>query len=60
MNRVEASQLTMTEFQMLLAAKYPDQKGFTREEYDSIADAYIAKQKARRSPDILKSSKSTT
>jgi lambda repressor-like predicted transcriptional regulator len=26
MNRTEASQLTMTEFQMLLAAKYPDQK----------------------------------
>ena len=26
MNRAEASQLTMTEFQMLLAAKYPDQK----------------------------------
>lgn len=48
MNRAEASQLTMTEFQMLLAAKYPDQKGFTREEYDSIADEYLAKQAARR------------
>ena len=48
MNRDEASQLTMTEFQMLLAAKYPDQKGFTREEYDSIADEYLAKQAARR------------
>jgi hypothetical protein len=47
MNRAEASQLTMTEFQMLLAAKYPDQKGFTREEYDSIAE-YLAKQAARR------------
>jgi hypothetical protein len=49
MNRAEASQLTMTEFQMLLAAKYPDQKGFTREEYDSIADEYLKKQAARRS-----------
>ena len=48
MDRAEASQLTMTEFQMLLAAKYPDQKGFTREEYDSIADEYLAKQAARR------------
>ena len=48
MSRTEASQLTMTEFQMLLAAKYPDQKGFTREEYDSIADEYLAKQAVRR------------
>lgn len=48
MNREEASQLTMTEFQVLLAAKYPDQKGFTRDEYDSIADEYLAKQAARR------------
>lgn len=47
MNRAEASQLTMTEFQMLLAAKYPDQKGFTREEYDAVADDYLAR-KARR------------
>lgn len=48
MSRAEASQLTMTEFQMLLAAKYPDQKGFTREEYDKVADDYLAKQVARR------------
>ncbi|HDU4318658.1 TPA: hypothetical protein RFS98_000078 [Klebsiella aerogenes] len=48
MSRSEASQLTMTEFQMLLAAKYPDQKGFTREEYDAIADDFLAKQAARR------------
>lgn len=48
MSRAEASQLTMTEFQMLLAAKYPDQKGFTREEYDKVADGYLAKQAARR------------
>ena len=48
MSRAEASQLTMTEFQMLLASKYPDQKGFTREEYDKVADDYLAKQAARR------------
>lgn len=48
MDRAEASQLTMTEFQMLLAAKYSDQKGFTREEYDNIADDYLKKQAARR------------
>ncbi|HFF8547279.1 TPA: DUF6246 family protein [Kluyvera cryocrescens] len=48
MSRSEASQLTMTEFQMLLAAKYPDQKGFTREEYDKVADDYLAKQATRK------------
>ncbi len=47
MNRAEASQLTMTEFQMLLAAKYPEQKGFTREEYDAVADAYLARRAKR-------------
>jgi len=47
MTRSEAEQLTMTEFQHMLAAKYPDQKGFTREEYDQVADDYLAK-KARR------------
>lgn len=47
MSRQEAEQLSMTEFQMLLAAKYPDQKGFTREEYDAVADEYMAK-KAKR------------
>ncbi len=48
MSEAEAVRLTMTKFQLLLAAKYPDQKGFTREEYDSIADDYLAKQAARR------------
>lgn len=47
MGREEAAALTMTEFQLLLAAKYPDQKGFTREEYDAVADDYMAR-KARR------------
>ena len=46
-SRQEAEQLSMTEFQMMLAAKYPDQKGFTRAEYDAVADEYMAK-KARR------------
>lgn len=32
---------------MLLAAKYPDQKGFTREEYDQVADDYF-ERKARK------------
>lgn len=44
MSREEAGQLTMTEFQMMLAAKFPEQKGFTREEYDSLTDAYIARK----------------
>ncbi|WP_338494186.1 DUF6246 family protein [Erwinia aphidicola] len=47
MSRDEAEQLSMTEFQMMLAAKYPDQKGFTRDEYEAVADDYLAK-KARR------------
>ncbi|MBG5923151.1 DUF6246 family protein [Providencia rettgeri] len=38
-NREEAEQLTMTEFVMMLKAKYPDEKGFTREEYDEIMKA---------------------
>jgi hypothetical protein len=45
--RDEAEKLTMTEFQMLLAAKFPDQKGFTKEEYDAVADDYLAR-KARK------------
>ncbi|MDN8924050.1 DUF6246 family protein, partial [Staphylococcus aureus] len=34
MTRTEAENLTMTEFILMLNQKYPDQKGFTREEYD--------------------------
>jgi hypothetical protein len=48
MSREEAEQLTMTDFQLLLAAKYPEQKGFTKEEYDSVADAHLARQERRR------------
>ena len=47
MTRSEAEQLTMTEFQHMLAAKYPDQKGFTREEYDQVADDYLIRKKKR-------------
>ena len=35
-SREEAENLTMTEFSLLLNAKYPNQKGFTREEFDSV------------------------
>jgi len=48
MSRSEAEQLTMTDFQLLLAAKYPDQKGFTREEYEATEDDFLAKQARRR------------
>jgi len=34
----EAARLTMTEFALLLNAKYPNQKGLTREEYDQVMD----------------------
>ncbi|BBE77226.1 MULTISPECIES: DUF6246 family protein [Phytobacter] len=47
MGRDEAAALTMTEFQLLLAAKYPDQKGFTREEYDAVAEDYMARKTRR-------------
>ncbi|RUT65186.1 hypothetical protein CKG00_01265 [Morganella morganii] len=36
--RSEAEQLTMTEFVMMLKAKYPDEKGFTKDEYQKIMD----------------------
>ncbi|MGC8426689.1 DUF6246 family protein [Mixta calida] len=47
MSRQEAEQLSMTEFQQLLAMRYPEQKGYTREEYDAAADDFFA-QRARR------------
>ncbi|KQJ07450.1 hypothetical protein AM264_03585 [Escherichia coli] len=47
-SKEEAGQLTMTEFQMMLAVKYPEQKGYTREEYDSAADDYFARRKRRQ------------
>lgn len=47
MSRSEAEQLTMTEFVMLIAQKYPDQKGYTREEYDNAADDFFARRKRR-------------
>lgn len=47
MNRTDASQLTMTEFQQILASKYPDQKGFTREEYDAVAEEYLARKQRK-------------
>lgn len=46
-SRMEAGQLSMTEFQIMLAAKYPDPKGLTRDEYEAVADDYLAK-KARK------------
>lgn len=38
MTRYDAEQLTMTEFQLMLKAKYPDEKGFTKEEYNAIME----------------------
>ncbi|MEX0557749.1 DUF6246 family protein [Raoultella terrigena] len=37
-SREEAENLTMTEFALMLNAKYPNQKGFTRDEYDAVMD----------------------
>ncbi|HDU8566434.1 TPA: hypothetical protein RG686_003807, partial [Morganella morganii] len=47
--RSEAEQLTMTEFVMMLKAKYPDEKGFTRDEYEAITKADDA-----RNDDLIK------
>lgn len=47
-SREEAENLTMTEFSLMLIAKYPDQKGYTREEYDDAADAYFARRKRKQ------------
>lgn len=49
MSREEAEQLTMTEFQMMLAAKFPEQKGFTKDEYDAVADDYLARRNKKLS-----------
>jgi hypothetical protein len=43
----EAMKLTMTEFQLLLNTKYPEQKGFTKEEYDTVVDDYFAKKQRK-------------
>ncbi|HDT5900549.1 TPA: hypothetical protein QHC20_005093 [Raoultella ornithinolytica] len=37
-SREEAENLTMTEFALMLNAKYPNQKGFTREEFDTVME----------------------
>lgn len=47
-SKEEAGQLTMTEFQLMLIAKYPEQKGYTREEYDHAADDYFTRRKRRQ------------
>jgi len=47
MPRQEAENLTMTEFILMINAKYPEQKGFTREEYDSVVDNYFQIKKRR-------------
>lgn len=46
-SRQEAENLTMTEFSLLMAAKYPEPKGFTREEYDAVADEYLMRKAQR-------------
>lgn len=47
-SKEEAWQLTMTEFQLMLIAKYPEQKGYTREEYDHAADDYFERRQRKR------------
>ncbi|RDA68356.1 hypothetical protein DVH07_06555 [Hafnia paralvei] len=47
MSREEAANLTMTEFTLLIADKYPNQKGLTKDEYDQVADEYLRKKQAK-------------
>jgi hypothetical protein len=47
MSRDDAANLTMTEFTLLLAAKYPEQKGLTKDEYDQVADDYFKNKQAK-------------
>lgn len=47
MSRTEAESLTMTELQLMLASKYPEQKGYTREEYDAKADDFFEKRRKK-------------
>lgn len=47
MGREEAGSLTMTEFILMINSKYPEQKGFTREEYDNVVDKYFAMKEKR-------------
>ena len=44
----KAERLTMTEFILLLNAKYPEQKGYTREEYDQTTDDFFARRERRK------------
>lgn len=47
MTRDDAEKLTMSEFLMMLKAKYPEEKGFTKEEYDGAVDDYFELKKRR-------------
>ncbi|MDX7495325.1 DUF6246 family protein [Providencia stuartii] len=46
-SRDEAEKLTMSEFLMMIKAKYPEEKGFTKEEYDTAVDDYFERKKRR-------------
>lgn len=48
MGKDDAARLTMTEFQLLISQKYPEQKGFTKEEYDDKADEFFARRERRK------------
>ncbi|WP_392565807.1 DUF6246 family protein [Utexia brackfieldae] len=50
----EAKKLTMTEYINMMAMKYPDNDGFTAEEYDEVMDAYEKRRKARLEKDKRK------
>ncbi|WP_265498851.1 DUF6246 family protein [Providencia rustigianii] len=47
MSRNEAERLTLSEFLMMLKTKYPEEKGFTKEEYDTAVDDYFERKKRR-------------
>ena len=50
----DAKKLTMTEYIMLMANKYPDNEGLTSQEYDAVVTSY----KLRRAEQLKQAEKS--
>lgn len=53
-SRAEAESLTMTEFQLMLNAKYPPQEGLTRDEFESVKDSAKRLRQARIEAEKIK------
>lgn len=47
LSREESENLSMTEYIMMMANKFPDNSGLAKSEYDDIADSYLERRKKR-------------